>query len=184
MVFDSTQENPFSFRFYFKTNRKNLGFSVKWYSNLGQNICLLFHVLAQFLFTISETEQNYYHQKVNVRVAKRLKTYNLRELGNFKIIFKILEFNGEYPPDHLKAKFSRFSVKITKHSCKTFHRKTCFPQFHEFVYNPWSNIVWGNRFSFLIQSRPLNFIFSEYFSISKDPFAVQADIWGNALATT
>ena len=127
MVFDSTQENPFSFRFYFKVNRKNLGFSKKWYYNLGQNICWLFHVLAQFLFTISETELNYYHQKVNVRVAKRLKTYNLRKLGNFKIIFKMLEFNGEYPLGHPKAIFLHFPVKITKNSCKTFHRKTCPP---------------------------------------------------------
>ena len=33
--------------------------------NLGQNICRHFHVLAQFLFTISETELDYYHQKMN-----------------------------------------------------------------------------------------------------------------------
>ena len=38
--------------------------------NLGQNICGLFYVLAQFLFTTSETELNYYHQKVNARVAE------------------------------------------------------------------------------------------------------------------
>ena len=46
--------------------------------NLGQNICRLFHVLAQFLFTSSQTELDYYHWKVNVRVtsrvAKQLKT--------------------------------------------------------------------------------------------------------------
>ena len=40
----------------------------------GQNICRLFHFLAKFVFTISETELDYYHQKVNVRVAERLKT--------------------------------------------------------------------------------------------------------------
>ena len=47
--------------------------------NLGQNIWRLFHFLAQFLFTTSETELDYYQQKVNVRVAsrvaERLKTF-------------------------------------------------------------------------------------------------------------
>ena len=37
-----------------------------------------FHVLPQFLFTTTETEVDYYHQKVSVqvasRVAERLKT--------------------------------------------------------------------------------------------------------------
>ena len=48
------------------------------YYNLGQNICRLFHFLAQFFFTTSETELDYYHQKVSARVtsrvAERLKT--------------------------------------------------------------------------------------------------------------
>ena len=33
---------------------------------LGENICGLFQVLAQFLFTKSETLLEYYHQKENV----------------------------------------------------------------------------------------------------------------------
>ena len=32
--------------------------------NLGQNMWRLFHFLAQFLFTTTETEVHYYHQKV------------------------------------------------------------------------------------------------------------------------
>ena len=40
-------------------------------NNLGQNIWRLSHFLAQFLFTISETELDYDHQKVNVRDASR-----------------------------------------------------------------------------------------------------------------
>ena len=40
--------------------------------NLGQNIWRLFHFLAQFLFTTSKTELQYYHQKVSVRVASRV----------------------------------------------------------------------------------------------------------------
>ena len=37
--------------------------------NLGQNIWGLCHFLAQFFFTKSETELDYYYQKVSVRVA-------------------------------------------------------------------------------------------------------------------
>ena len=33
-------------------------------NNPGQNIWRLFHILAQFLLTTSETEPDYYHQKV------------------------------------------------------------------------------------------------------------------------
>ena len=51
--------------------------------NLGQNICRLFYFLAQFFFTTSETELDYYHQKVSARivsrVAERLKTYEIRK---------------------------------------------------------------------------------------------------------
>ena len=51
--------------------------------SLRQNICRLFHVLVQFLFTTSETKLDYYHQKINVqvrdasRVAEWLTTKNL-----------------------------------------------------------------------------------------------------------
>ena len=77
----------------------------KFSDNLGQNICWLFHFLAQFVFTTSETELDYYHHRVNVRVAERLKTQELRKLGNFKEIPEILGFDGEYPATHPKAKF-------------------------------------------------------------------------------
>ena len=39
--------------------------------NLGQNVWILFHVLAQFLFPTSETELDYYQQKVIRRVASQ-----------------------------------------------------------------------------------------------------------------
>ena len=39
--------------------------------NLGQNTCRLFF-LAQFVFTTSETELDYYHRKMNVRVASQI----------------------------------------------------------------------------------------------------------------
>ena len=34
-----------------------------------ENICRLFRILASFVFTTSEMELDYYHKKVNVRVA-------------------------------------------------------------------------------------------------------------------
>ena len=36
------------------------------------NIWRLFHFLAQCFFTTSETDLDYYHQKVSVRVASRV----------------------------------------------------------------------------------------------------------------
>ena len=48
---------------------------------LGQELWRLFHVLAQFLFTTSQTELDYYHQKVSLKIASRL-AERLRILGN------------------------------------------------------------------------------------------------------
>ena len=88
--------------------------------NLGQNILRLFHFLVQFFFTTSETEIDYYYQKVHVQVAlrvvKRLKTYDFRKLGNFKKISETLGFDGKYPAVHRKVKFWCFLVKNCKKS--------------------------------------------------------------------
>ena len=86
--------------------------------NLGQNICRLFLILAQFYFTTSKTELDYYHQKVSARVAsrvaKRLMTKDLRKLENFQKIAEMLGFDGEYPAALPKAKFWHFWVKNRK----------------------------------------------------------------------
>ena len=50
-----------------------------------QNICRIYHVLAQFSFTTSETELVYYQQKVMYKAAECLKTKNLKKLKNFDI---------------------------------------------------------------------------------------------------
>ena len=88
--------------------------------NLGQNIWRVFHFLVQVFFTTSETELDYYHQKVSVRVAsriaERLKTQDLRKLGNLRKIPEILGIDGEYPTVQLKSKFGRFVVKNCKKS--------------------------------------------------------------------
>ena len=62
-----------------------------------KKICRLFHVLASFFFTTTETELDYYRQKVNVRVAC-LKSYwtTYRKLGNFKKIFNMLWIDSKY----------------------------------------------------------------------------------------
>ena len=93
------------------SNKQNINF-VKHqpqFGNLGQNIQRLFHFLTQIFFTTSETELDYYHQKVNVRGdsrgAERLKTQDLKKLVNFKKIPEILGFDGEYPAVQPKAKF-------------------------------------------------------------------------------
>ena len=100
-------------------------------NSFGQNFCRLFHFSSQFIFTTSQTELDYYHQKVNVRVvprvAERLKTYDLRKLGSFKKIPEMFGFNGECPAVLLKSQiFTVFAKKLQKISCKTFYRKTYF----------------------------------------------------------
>ena len=40
--------------------------------NLGQNVCRLFHFLAQFVSITSETELACYDQNMNVRVTSRV----------------------------------------------------------------------------------------------------------------
>ena len=81
--------------------------------NLGQNISNLFHLLAQFLFTTSETKLDYYHQKINVRVALQV-AEQLKTLRNFKKNPEMLEVNGENPTGHSKDKFWRFQENIVK----------------------------------------------------------------------
>ena len=58
-------------------------------SNFGQNICRLFHVLAQFPLTVSEKELMYYHEKLNVRITSRVVEW--LDLGNEKISSKTLK---------------------------------------------------------------------------------------------
>ena len=75
------------------------GRSSGYFCNLGQKFCRLFHVLAQFLCTTSETEEDYYHQKVNVRVASWVVEQpkkDLRKFRNFRKIREMLEFDEEF----------------------------------------------------------------------------------------
>ena len=82
------------------------------------------------------------------------------------------EFDGECSARHLKNKFWCFSVKNCKNSAVKHSIKK--PVLLKFV-NLSTKIAWGNRFSLLTQSRPLDFKFFEDFSMSKDAFALQID---------
>ena len=81
----------------------------KFSDSLGKCIYRLFQVLAQFIFTTSETELDYHDQKVNVRVAswvaEWLKTLDLKKLKNFKKTSEILRFDSEHPACHQKSIF-------------------------------------------------------------------------------
>ena len=70
-------------------------------------------------------------------------------------------------PSTQKLNLKIFGKKLQKINCETFHRKTYFAWFCEFVSNLLSKIVWGNRSLFLTRSRLLDLTFSEDFSIWK-----------------
>ena len=66
--------------------------------NHGKIFSRFSHILTQFLITTSEWELDYYHEKVNVKVASQVakprKTWDLRRLGNFKEISELLGIVG------------------------------------------------------------------------------------------
>ena len=95
----------------------------------------LFHVLAQFTFSASETEPVYCDKKVKARVASRVSLW-LKTKGNFK---KIPEA------------FDTCAWKLHKTSCKTFQRKTYPTSFCEFVYNAMLKFVVNFKFLFQFQ---------------------------------
>ena len=60
------------------------------------------------------------------RIAERLKTYNLRKLGNYKKVPEMSEFDGKYSASTQKPNFDVFGKISQKISGKTFHRKIYF----------------------------------------------------------
>ena len=66
--------------------------------NLRQNICRLFHVLAQVLFTTSEMRLDFIMTKRNYELSQELMNYlKLRKLGNYKKISEMLRYDGRPP---------------------------------------------------------------------------------------
>ena len=74
------------------------------YYNVGQDICRLFHFLAQFLFTTSETDLDYYQQKVNVQDAYTTSCGTTRNLGSLKY----LDLMANTQPPTQEPKFDVF----------------------------------------------------------------------------
>ena len=111
--------------------------------------------LAQFLFTTSKTELNYYHQKLSVwaasRVAERLKTLDLRKLENLKKIFGMLGPDGEYLGWHPNAKFWWFCQNLAKN--QRFHTKTSIHEKSISCKNLFSLISWICAQSFVQDCR-------------------------------
>ena len=104
----------------FILNQHTYAFTTKISSHtysLGQNICRL-SCLAQLRFTTSETELDYYRQKVIVgvvsQIAEPFKTLDLKELRNFKKIPEILGTESKCPASHPKANFWQLCQKIAK----------------------------------------------------------------------
>ena len=71
--------------------------------------------MVQFSFTTTETKLGYYCQRVNVLVAsratRRLKTWDLWKLGNFKKIPKILGITNNSTQNE---NFDNFAKKLQK----------------------------------------------------------------------
>ena len=76
------------------------------------NLCRLFHFLARFLFTTSDTELDYYHNKKSLRifsrVPQRLKPSDLRKFGNSRKSLKCLDLKVSIQVATLKSIFEVF----------------------------------------------------------------------------
>ena len=123
-------------------------------SNHEQNICRQCHVSAQFCFTKSESELDYYHQKVNVRVVSgvvgRLRP---RVLGNWipKKALKNLELMASPQPATLNPNFDSCARKLCKKavkSCKTFQKKAILLYFVNLstIFCSWLSCVFSELF--------------------------------------
>ena len=92
-----------------------ISWSSKWSSyNLGQNICRLFHILAQFLVITSETGLDFITRKWMFELPHELPNNLRKNLGNYKKTSEMLGLDGKYSADHQKAKFWRFWQNLTK----------------------------------------------------------------------
>ena len=96
--------------------------TLRYVYNLGQNIWRLFYVLAQFLFTTSETILDYHHQKVNVRIVSH-------EVPND------MDLMVSTQPTIRKANFDICAKKLWKICCKIFHRAKVWVNVVNISYN-------------------------------------------------
>ena len=123
----------------------------KFTEHHGQNICRLFHFLAQILYTTSEIELGYYHQE-----KKLLHEFRTTFQENHWNAWIWLRIHSCWSRNQI-LKF--FCEKFQKISCKTFYRKSYFAYICDFVSNLLSKNVSGSRLMFLTRSRHFDFNF-------------------------
>lgn len=63
-----------TFRMFLFTKESMIKLSAKRFWSSARKMSFMVSFLTRFPFTTNETELNHYHQKVNVRAAKQLKT--------------------------------------------------------------------------------------------------------------
>ena len=118
-------------QYYFKASQC---FTDKNY-NQFHNILRLFDVLPNFPFITSETIGDYYLWTCYIRdasrVAERLKTYDLRKLGNIRKVSKFYRVipSTQYPaPPKMKALLilagNSWKQKLNFSRCALFYMKT------------------------------------------------------------
>ena len=86
-----------------------------WRIALGYNYGF-FHFLAKFLFTTDQVELDYYHEKLNPRVASRV-AERLKALGNYGSLrksLKLLELIRSTQSATQKSNFDAFCLKFAK----------------------------------------------------------------------
>ena len=113
--------SPFLVQMWENTDQKN--------SKYGRFSRSVFLNLEQSLFTTSETELDYYHYRVSVRVAEGL---TFRILGNLEISRKSLKCSEVTASAQLATRIESFdncTKKLQKITFKTFHGKTYFVYF-------------------------------------------------------
>ena len=83
----------------------------------------------------SSLQESEYKVKFKSRVARRLQTYHLRKLGNFKKTYqmKCLIFKASTQRATQKANLNSCARKLRKIRCVTFFRETCHTLFRELV---------------------------------------------------
>ena len=110
--------------------------------NHFHNILRLFDALPNFRFTTSETVDDYYlctwYIRVASRVAERLKTYDLRKLGNIRKVSKLDIITAQCPFLPPKWKNLYTSKKTFKFTMQTFPVVRYFAWILALV----SNILW------------------------------------------
>ena len=115
----------------------------KFSNNLGHNILELYNALVQIRFATSKTKLDIEYNKLGIRVAsrvaKQLKTQNLRKLENIVKISSLAGDIAPYPVSLSEIKRWQQQLKNTKKQICNFS----FPVQFYCIFLLWSNISSG-----------------------------------------